>query len=59
MVTVNGKRIIDTLLDPLVSIGITDITIVHGYKKERFDEIVSKYPFVKFIDNDRYNTEWI
>lgn len=57
MVTVNGKRIIDTLLDPLVSIGITDITIVRGYKKERFDEILVQYPFVKFIDNDRYNKE--
>ena len=36
MVTVNGVRIIDTLLDSLVSVGITDITIVRGYKKEKF-----------------------
>ena len=55
MVTVNGVRIIDTLLDSLVSVGITDITIVRGYKKEKFDEIKSKYPFVKFVDNEIYD----
>lgn len=55
MVTVNGVRIIDTLLDSLVSVGITDITIVRGYKKEKFDEIKSKYPFVQFVDNEIYD----
>lgn len=34
MVAVNGVRIIDTLLDALVSVGIKDITLVRGYKKE-------------------------
>lgn len=55
LVTVNGKRIIDTLLDALVEIGIHDITIVRGYKKERFDEILEKYPFIKLVDNDIYD----
>lgn len=55
MVSVNGVRIIDTLLDALVSVGITDITLVRGYKKEKFDEILSKYPFLKFVDNDIYD----
>lgn len=36
MVKVNGVRIIDTLLDALVAVGIKDITIVRGYKKECF-----------------------
>lgn len=57
LVTVNGVRILDTLLDAIVAVGIYDITIVRGYKKEKFDEIVDKYPFIKFIDNDRYDKE--
>lgn len=55
MVTVNGTRIIDTLLDSLVSVGITDITIVRGYKKEKFDELLEKYPFIRLVDNDIYD----
>lgn len=55
MVTVNGVRIIDTLLDALVKVGITDITLIRGYKKERFDEILTKYPFLQLIDNDEYD----
>lgn len=55
LVYVNGTRIIDTLLDALIEKGITDITIIRGYKKEVFDELLEKYPFVKFIDNDDYN----
>lgn len=55
MVTVNGVRIIDTLLDALVAVGIQDITIVRGYKKEKFDELLEKYPFIRFIDNDIYS----
>lgn len=57
MVIVKGKRIIDTLLDALLDVGIKDITIVRGYKKEKFDEILEKYPFVRFIDNDLYEKE--
>jgi len=56
LVTVNGVRIIDTLLEALVSVGIRDITIVRGYKKERFDELLNKYPFLQFIDNDVYDS---
>ena len=55
MVKVNGVRIIDTLLDALVSVGIKDITLIRGYKKEKFDEITDKYPFIKFVDNDVYD----
>lgn len=55
LVTVNGTRIIDTLLDALVTVGITDITLVRGYKKEKFNEILDKYPFLKLVDNDIYD----
>lgn len=56
MVTVNGVRIIDTLLDALTAVGITDITLVRGYKKERFEELLPKYPFLKLVDNDIYDS---
>lgn len=55
MVTVNGVRIIETLLDALVGVGITDITLVRGYRKEAFDVLLSKYPFLRLVDNDRYD----
>jgi iron(III) transport system permease protein len=55
LVKVNGKRILDTLLDALVEKGITDIIIVRGYKKEAFDQLLEKYPFIKFVDNNEYN----
>lgn len=55
LVTVNGIRILDTLLDAFVRVGIEDITIVRGYKKERFDELLRKYPFLKLVDNDEYD----
>ncbi|OUN61672.1 hypothetical protein B5G14_04710 [Ligilactobacillus salivarius] len=56
MVTVNGKRIIETLLDAMIVVGITDITIVRGYQKEKYDELLTKYPFLNLIDNDDYAT---
>lgn len=55
LVKVNGVRIIDTLLDALVAKGITNITIVRGYKKEQFDQLLEKYPTIKFIDNPEFN----
>lgn len=57
LVSVNGKKIIETLLDSLMSVGIDDIIIVRGYKKDKFDELLVKYPFIKFIDNNRYDRE--
>ena len=55
LVRVNGVRIIDTLIDALVDAEIEDITIVRGYKKECFDELLEKYPFLEFVDNDLYD----
>ncbi len=55
LVKVNGVRILDTLLDALYAKGITNITIVRGYKKEQFDELLEKYPTLHFIDNPEFN----
>ncbi len=56
LVSVNGTRIIDTLLDALTEAGIEDITIVRGYKKESFDVLLEKYPNLKFIDNPLFDS---
>ena len=55
LVRVKGVRIIDTIIDAFLDAGIKDITIVRGYKKECFDELLEKYPFLKFIENDLYD----
>lgn len=55
LVKVNGVRILDTLLDALVAKGITNITIVRGYKKEQFDVLLEKYPTLHFVDNPEFN----
>ena len=55
LVKVNGVRILDTLLDALYAKDIKNITIVRGYKKEQFDQLLEKYPTVRFIDNPEFN----
>lgn len=55
LVRVNGVRIIDTLLDALIQKGITNITIVIGYKKEQFYALTEKYPTLHFIENPAFN----
>ena len=55
LVKINGTRIIDTIIDALLEKGIDDITIVRGYLKHRFNELLVKYPMLRFIDNDSYN----
>ena len=54
MVRINGVRIIDTLLDALIAVGIKDITIIGGYKFNKLKELEEKYPFVKLIENVNY-----
>lgn len=56
MVMVKGTRIIETLLDALLAAGIDDITVIRGYLKDRFNDLLVKYPFIKFIDNNDYDT---
>ena len=55
LVRVNGKRIIDTLLDALLSAGIEEIYIVRGYLAEKFDELKQAYPMIRFIENPHYH----
>ena len=55
LVRVNGTRIIDTLLDAVVAAEIPEIVIVRGYLGEQFDQLLYKYPNIKFIENPVYN----
>ena len=51
LIQVHGKRIIESLLDAVLDVGITDITIVRGYLGEQFDLLLKKYPMIKFVEN--------
>lgn len=55
LVRVNGKRIIDGLIDACLEAGINDIYIVRGYLAEQFDQLLYKYPMIKFLENPVYN----
>ena len=55
LVRVNGTRMIDTLLDAVVKAGIEEIIVVRGYLGEQFDQLLYKYPNIKFIENPIYN----
>lgn len=55
MVKVNGKRIIETLLDAVVDAEIPEIIIVTGYLSEQFELLLKKYPNIKFVYNEMYN----
>ena len=55
LVRVHGVRIIDTLLDAVLAAGVEEIYIVRGYLAEQFDQLLYKYPMIKFIENPGYN----
>lgn len=55
LVRVNGKRIIDSLIDACLEAGINEIYIVRGYLAEQFDQLLYKYPMIKFLENPVYN----
>lgn len=55
LVRVNGKRIIDGLIDACLAADIKEIYIVRGYLAEQFDQLLYKYPMIKFIENPLFN----
>ncbi len=55
LVRVKGVRMIDTLLDAVIAAGIEEIYVVRGYLGEQFDQLLYKYPMIKFIENPLYN----
>ena len=55
LVRVHGERIIDHLIDACLEAGINEIYIVRGYLAEQFDQLLYKYPMIKFLENPVYN----
>lgn len=55
LVRVHGTRIIDRLIDSCIAAGISEIYIVRGYLAEQFDQLLYKYPMIKFLENPIYN----
>ena len=55
LVRVHGVRIIDRLIDACLEAGINEIYVVRGYLAELFDQLLYKYPMIKFLENPIYN----
>ena len=55
LVRVHGQRIIDGLIDACLDAGINEIYIVRGYLAGQFDQLLYKYPMIRFLENPVYN----
>lgn len=55
LIRVKGKRILENTLEALTEIGVEEIYLVRGYLAKQFDELLYKYPNIKFIENEIYN----
>ena len=55
LVRVHGVRIIDRLIDACLAAGINEIYVVRGYLSELFDQLLYKYPMIKFLENPLFN----
>lgn len=55
LVRVNGKRIIESLLDALLAIDVTEIYIITGYLGEQFELLKRDYPMVQLVNNPVYD----
>ena len=55
LVRVHGVRIIDRLIDACLAKGINEIYVVRGYLSEQFDQLLYKYPMIRFLENPVFN----
>ena len=56
LVKINGRRMIDTVIEALHKNGITEIYIVVGYLKEQFAVLTKEYNNITLIENPYYDT---
>ncbi len=56
LIEVNGQRMIDSVIKALYFNGITEIYIVVGYLKEKFQSLCDEYDNITLIENPYYTT---
>lgn len=56
LIKVNGQRMIDTVIQGLRANGITEIHVVVGYQKEKFECFKETYEGLSLIENPYYDT---
>ena len=56
MIEVKGQRMIDSVIKALHQNGITEIYIVVGYLKEKFEPLLNDYEGITLIENPYYDT---
>lgn len=56
LIRVKGRRIIETILDALLAIDVTEIYVVVGYLAEEFELLKKDYPTITLIKNDLFAT---
>lgn len=56
LVRINGKPMIESIIDSLHSNSINEIYVVIGYLKEQFAYLPQKYPGLTLIENPYYDT---
>lgn len=54
LLDINGKVIIENMIEKLISADIPEIYVVVGYKKYMFQYLAEKYPNVKLVENKDY-----
>ena len=55
LVRVNGVRMLDGLIDACLAAGIEELYVTRGYFAEQFDQLLLKYPMIRFIENPVFN----